>query len=728
MEVASHRACTHCRTLKTRCLLDETNPSVCERCVRFGRQCIFAPIQKRRPRRGTNARVAELEKEMSALRAMVKPADASSVAPNPHSAAVLDLVPQTHWRQMQVQEANISAIDRTTVASHDRTDPVTHGLLSMETARCLVEQYKSDMYLNYPIVYLAPDCTADTLRQAKPMLFLAILAAAAGKEHHDLAIKLDRMALEEYANRTVLSSEKSLELVQALLVSSTWYQPPTRLNQFKYSEYIHMAEVMVKDIGIASRPLKISPVSDSNFDTQSKISTVGNGDTTSIEARRTYLAVLVKSMGIMITSRRATTMRVTSYAKDCLQYMGQSSESTLGDHILTTWTHLLVIAEEIGTAFNYDDPGAVASIFDVKTQLMMTAFRRRLGEWRLGSAEFDSSPTLQMTYYTVRLYLSEVALHVDHLPEDFNVPYRMSHASYSNSSEEVIPAKATVDALAELVENSHALLDTFMSIGTNLARALPLGMFVRVSYAAFVLAKLCASAAQERSQLAPLIDLASLQAESYLNRTLLFVRNSIGVNGCRLPAIFLNLLSQMREWCLHPELIGQPTLPAEMGKAVHSWLNGNSSVDGTSSSASASPHTPFSGVISRPLALTGSYEDNYEKFGNDKAVRSTAVHGRVDERVDISDTIAQLDTVLSLSHSSSGDKDRPASNLFNKKLQETMATEVQTLDARPPVSLADDVGEMWYHDPMSMLNSANDLLDFEMASLNGVDDFSISSV
>lgn len=722
MEVASHRACTHCRTLKTRCLLDETNPSVCERCVRFGRQCVFAPIQRRNPRRRTDARVAELEKEMSALRAMVKASDASSVAPNPHTATVLDLVPQIQHSQMQVQETGTPAIGRAIVASHHRTDPVKQGLLSIETARCLVQQYKSDMYPNYPIVYLAPDCTADTLRQAKPMLFLAILAAAAGKEHHDLAIKLDRMALEEYANRTVLSSEKSLELVQALLVSSTWYQPPTRLNQFKYSEYIHMAEVMAKDIGIASRPLNINPESDSNFGIQSKISTVGNRDTTNIESRRTYLAVLVKSMGIMITSRRATTMRVTSYAKDCLQHMGQSSQSTLGDRILTAWTHLLIIAEEIGSAFNYDDPGAVASIYDVKTQLMMTAFRRRLGDWRHGSAEFHSSPTLQMTYYTVRLYLSEVALHVDHPPEDFNVPYRMSHASYSSGNEDTIPVKAAVEALAELVENSHALLDTFMSIDTNLARALPLGMFVRVSYAAFVLAKLCASAVQERSQLAPLIDRASLHAESYLNRTLLFVRSSIGVNGCRLPAIFLNLLSQMREWCIHPELIGQPPAPAvmAMGEVVYAGLSAASSVGGTSSSASASPYTPSVGVFSRPLALTGSYEDNYEKFGNDKAVRSTTVHGRVDQRVDISDTLAQLDTVLSLSHSSSGGKDRPAFNVSSKWPQEMMATEAQKL-----VPLADDVGEMWYHDPLSMLNPADELLDLEMAGFSSADDFGI---
>lgn len=690
MEIPSHRACTSCRSLKTRCLLDETKKDVCERCVRFGRQCVFSPIQKRKQRKRTDARVAELEKEMSALRALLKPANASSAAPNPNAA--IEGTPQMNWSQTQVEDnsnplsrANSgsagscypqagwsSAMDNTIIAPHDRADPVNRGHLSLETARHLVEQYKSDMYPYYPIVHIPPDCTADDLRRTKPILFLAILAAAAGKEHHDLAIKLDRLVLEEYANRTVLGSEKSLELVQSLLVSSTWYQPPTRLNQFKYSEYIHMAEVMAKDIGIASRPLSLGsprsargdPNSHANLGTQRQVA-MGKDDTTSIASRRTYLAVLIKSMGTMITSRRATTMRVTSYARECLRNVAQCSQSVLGDRILTAWTHLLIIAEEIGSAFNYDDPDAVASISDVKVQLMMAAFKRRLSDWRHASAEFDLSPTLQMTYYTVRLYLSEVVLHVDHPPEDFNVPYRMSQISYSSHSRETVPMKPAVEALAELVENSHALLDSFMTLDTNLARALPLGMFVRVSYAAFVLAKLCASAVHESSQLSPLIDQSTLYAESYMNRTLLFVRSSIGVNGCRLPAIFLNLMSQMREWCIHKEQVGQVTGEVRIGglpqgRATHSGrssANATTSAEGIGSSSSASPDTPSSTLNARPLALTGTYDDNYEKFGNDAVVRSTTAQGQLDQTVDISDTLTKLEAALSLSGRSGDDRE-----------------------------------------------------------------------
>lgn len=92
MEVPSHRACAHCRSQKgksielgqrstrtdsriafiVRCIMDETNPDVCQRCARSGRPCVFTPLQKRKQRKRTDTRVAELEREMRTMRAMLK--------------------------------------------------------------------------------------------------------------------------------------------------------------------------------------------------------------------------------------------------------------------------------------------------------------------------------------------------------------------------------------------------------------------------------------------------------------------------------------------------------------------------------------------------------------------------------------------------------------------------------------------------------------------------------
>jgi hypothetical protein len=110
-----------------------------------------------------------------------------------------------------------------------KPDVVDRGILSMEVARRLVEHYKRDLYPQYPQVYIP--CTADDLRESKPILFLAVLAAGAESEGPDLANALDHEVLQEYATRSVVNSEKSVQLVQALLISAVWYIPPNKFGQ-----------------------------------------------------------------------------------------------------------------------------------------------------------------------------------------------------------------------------------------------------------------------------------------------------------------------------------------------------------------------------------------------------------------------------------------------------------------------------------------------------------------
>jgi hypothetical protein len=254
MEVPSHRACAHCRTQKVRCLPDESNPDICQRCARSGRPCVFTPIQKRKQRKRTDTRVAELEREMRAMRALLKeksdgddPEDCASVErktsqedvvgrgdksrTHTHSQtsssstirpqSELIVAGQTALRQNRQEDA--------TIASTGKPDVVDRGILSMEVARRLVEHYKRNLYPQYPQVYIP--CTADELRESRPTLFLAVLTAGAESEDPDLANALDHEVLQEYANRSVVNSEKSVELVQSLLVSAVWYLPPNKFGQ-----------------------------------------------------------------------------------------------------------------------------------------------------------------------------------------------------------------------------------------------------------------------------------------------------------------------------------------------------------------------------------------------------------------------------------------------------------------------------------------------------------------
>lgn len=599
-EVPAHRACATCRSQKVRCILDDSNPDVCQRCARTGRPCVFTAIQKRKQRKRTDTRVAELEREMRAMRAILKQKEdevrANSPARVTESRAERDTRHCEHNTQSQPAFQEIaSAVGH--VQSQDDTglrlaqqpgpsiwptnydnDPLrdTHdvidsGLISLATARQLFETYKNDLFPHYPLVYINE--SVEEVRQTKPALFLASIAAAAAKENADLSATLDREVLQAYATRSLIQSEKSLELVQALLISAVWYHPPSKFGQLKYYEYIHMAATMAMDLGIGSRPSvhrsphrgqdrpdpAIHPIEDMNNPDLSMAPRFRDEEpnTANVESRRTFLSCYVICAGVSLSLRRPNMLRVSSYIKECVEYIDRAPGALPSDSTLLAWVRLLMIAEEISVAFCYDDPGAIASITDTRNQLMLKEFERKLSSWHSNVTEGQAgTDSLLIMYYTVRLYLFEIVLHVDHSAEDFRAPYQMGGMRFSPNADQV-PTQVIAEATAECIDSSHALLDVFLGMTPDSLRALPVFSYVRISFAAFILAKLCLSATHPHSRIGQLLDRGTLKIESYMDRSILHIRNVVGPKNCRVPAIFLALLFKLRQWCLNPEVVRQ---------------------------------------------------------------------------------------------------------------------------------------------------------------------------
>jgi hypothetical protein len=133
-------------------------------------------------------------------------------------------------------------------------DVIERGILTMETASKLFQTYMDDLYPHYPAVPFPPGTSAEIIRRTQPTLFLAVIAAGAAKTDPHLYSALNSEVLTAYAHRTVMRSEKSLELVKSMIISAVWYYPPGRFSQLKFYEYIHMAATMAMDLGIGTNP------------------------------------------------------------------------------------------------------------------------------------------------------------------------------------------------------------------------------------------------------------------------------------------------------------------------------------------------------------------------------------------------------------------------------------------------------------------------------------------
>lgn len=455
-------------------------------------------------------------------------------------------------------------------------DVVDRGLVSMTTARQLVELYKTDLFPHFYMVVLHPSQTADELRRFKPILFLAVLAAASGTIDPQLSKILDQEILQTYATEVHVRSEKSLEIVQALLVSSVWYSPPNKFGQLKYYEYIHMALSMAFDIGIGSRMVNSRRrTPHAQYSTERTRGTGGASDSqmamssrdlngwpvdddaaSELERRRAFIAVYSICAGVSFSTRRPAMLRINSYVRECIDYVDNAPHALPSDRTMMHWVKMIVLSEEIATAFFYDDVAVVASFADHSTRMMIKEFDRRLTEMWAQVPPGDCSLCLQLNYHTTRLCLYEVALHIDHSPDDFKAPYQMGSVQPREGSAQ-IPTQPLAEALAEIIDSCHKLLDAFLAPDSSSLRGLPVFCYVRVSLAAFVLAKLTLSSLVPESRIGQLLDRSSLKVDYYLQRVVAHISDIVGKIERRVPAIFLALLFKLHKWCACPELIEQ---------------------------------------------------------------------------------------------------------------------------------------------------------------------------
>jgi hypothetical protein len=93
--------------------------------------------------------------------------------------------------------------------------------LSRQDAVFLLLEYRTTMSHHFPFVVIPPDATSDSLRQEKPMLWKAVMTAAS----YHKSIRQEAMGwklMEEFSTRLLMKAEKSLDLLQALLVHLCW--------------------------------------------------------------------------------------------------------------------------------------------------------------------------------------------------------------------------------------------------------------------------------------------------------------------------------------------------------------------------------------------------------------------------------------------------------------------------------------------------------------------------
>ena len=90
-----------------------------------------------------------------------------------------------------------------------------------QEAEIILREFKTNMTEQFPFVVIDSDSTSQSLHSERPLLWKAIMVAAShGNSDRQMAFGAN--LLEDLTTRLLLKAEKSLDLLQALLVFISW--------------------------------------------------------------------------------------------------------------------------------------------------------------------------------------------------------------------------------------------------------------------------------------------------------------------------------------------------------------------------------------------------------------------------------------------------------------------------------------------------------------------------
>ncbi|KAL2864954.1 putative C6 transcription factor (War1) [Aspergillus lucknowensis] len=589
------RACEACRQLKVRCEPDLVNPDEpCKRCAKAGRSCIVTlPTRKRQKK--TDSRVAELERKIDALTATLQtsqkvdallPSNSNAQAPSSrdehvgrrwlvsgqggsnrslpppanqgskrHASGEVKETGDTRSLSTQSHASNPSPIAEQTGDAGARAwrsswsaptpgdketskgpDIIDRGLVSPALALESFNRYVDSMSGHIPMVVFPPCIQMSEVRKNRPVLFHAIVAVAVGRFEPSVQHTLLLELYKTIAERVIVKGEKSLDLVQALLVSCAFYTPPENFEEIKFYQLAQLAVAVGMDIGMNRKSSnKIKPFN--LLRDVVKHPPVTNPD--SPEVRRAWLGCYFVSVQTSSALRRPILLRWLPYMDECVDILENSPDALPSDKVMIQWAKLARIIEEISARFFADDLGASLSFYESKSQFTLKAFEKQLEQWKKEVLHNYNTALMVQAEAIVNIYLHENAMSLDSPDEESKDP----DADISSPN-----TAARISALSATLTSIHQSIDTICSIPVEELLNIPTVALARTAFAIVALIKLYSIVTVPNAYIGQVIEPRNLKVESYLDKVIAHYTAAGNLPGGVTPGKFSNVLSMLREW------------------------------------------------------------------------------------------------------------------------------------------------------------------------------------
>ena len=124
-----------------------------------------------------------------------------------------------------------------------------YGLRNLCEAEEVLTIFRRDFCPEFPFVLLSPEDTSESLRHDKPFLFLSIVAVTS-YENPQLQRRLAQEIQKQIASRMVVNNERSLDLLQGLLVHLAWYHYSFQLGSPQILLLLQLCVTLVNEMSL----------------------------------------------------------------------------------------------------------------------------------------------------------------------------------------------------------------------------------------------------------------------------------------------------------------------------------------------------------------------------------------------------------------------------------------------------------------------------------------------
>lgn len=546
------RACQACRNMKIRCNPVE-GQEACLACSKVNRTCIMpGPARKRQK---TVHKVAELEKKINALTQSLLAKTQADPTPQPSPVVREESHGAREPTQNSPQDRSTfplfskheppMAIAQTRTIDSDYEDVIDRGIISFAIADHVFHKFMADMNPLCPLISFPPGTTFDSIRRVRPMLSLAIVAAGCVSLVPEIHADLTEELARQLANRIFFLFDRSVDLMQAVLILTTWVGKHNNAKEVGFNQYIHSAIVMGHDLGLSKRlktPLTRDPTEEA-------------------ELKRTWLACYWCGLSVATTLRHPPMVSDSPYIEDCLTFFETSPAALKTDRTLCAMVKLITIMGHVAACFHMDDPASVVRLEDSSTQYSLKLFEKRLDDWRKHSQNHLQPELLELLYSTGSLYCHEIAMHSDHNVDDFRPPAGRPGSADDPQSIKDFITPSHLDALTKCVVSMKAALDAFINLfRDSTRRQLPCLCIVWTAYSTVAMIRLDGALRASKSKYADIF-LPELKIDYYLDAIIDRLSGGVG-NGstCAPIPLFIQAFQKLKVW---HQIRATGTLPAE---------------------------------------------------------------------------------------------------------------------------------------------------------------------